>query len=208
MRPTLYFTLGPTNVGKSTILEAAGKIPPVGLIEVGKMLRAKYLEPTSKFYDPDFFKGQAAPTHTAKEAWKLMEDGVEDTIEAGKNILFIDGQPRDVDQCDQVYNCYQSMADRYNVIYLNLFARLETRIARAKKRDTDEAKLKLSMARMENDCIKIYEVLSRVLARNGRILTIVTDHPLFDPTLAAEHLVRNARMTAPAFIGNYTNNVE
>jgi len=205
MRTTIFFVLGPTNVGKSTLLEHAAKIPNVGVVEVGKMMRAKYLDPKSPHYAPDHFKGQAAPTHTANEAWRMMEDGIESAMLHGSTTIFVDGQPRDIQQCDDIYTHFEALADKFNVWYVNLFAQLETRKARAQARDTDPAKLDLSLRRMEGDCVKLYEILARLLARNSKIITLVTDHGSFTPSDAAKQLVSNAGRTRTAYIGNYTN---
>lgn len=203
MRTTLFFVLGPTNVGKSTLLDHAGKIPGVGLVEVGKLMRAKYLDPASPHYAPDYFKGSAAPTHTATEAWKMMQTGIEDAIDVKSHTIFIDGQPRDIDQVDGVFTDYECIADKYNVIYVNLFAKLETRVERANARDKDPAKLSLSMQRMEGDCIKIYEVLTRILLRNGKIITLATDHATFSPSDIAAMLVGQSQRTRASYIGSY-----
>jgi hypothetical protein len=205
MRTTLFFVLGPTNVGKSTLLEHAGRLPGVGLVEVGKLMRAKYLDPKSPHYDPDYFKGSAAPTHTATEAWKMMQTGIDDAIDMGAHTVFIDGQPRDVDQADGVYGDYEIIADKYNVLYVNLFAQLETRVARANARDKDEAKLRLSMQRMEADCIKIYEVISRVLLRGGKIITLATDHSTFSPADTAAMLVSTSLRSRALYLRRYAS---
>ena len=49
---TIY-GIGPTNAGKSTFLRATQRgNPAVGLIEVGKILRAKYPPPTPEHLGP------------------------------------------------------------------------------------------------------------------------------------------------------------
>lgn len=170
----LVFVLGPTNVGKTKLLEAAGRVSTVGLVEVGKLMRAKYLEPSSPHYQPDFFKGQAAPTHTAKEAWMMMVDGIAAAVRAEKTTIFVDGQPRDIEQCDAIQRLYASEPNEIQVTYLNLYASVEARRERAAKRDADPAKLALSMQRMEGDLLKIYEVITRIQSRGGDIVTVDT----------------------------------
>jgi len=167
----IIFVLGPTNSGKTTVLETAGTVGRVHLVEVGKMMRAKYLDPGSLNYNPDYFKGDSSPAHTAIEAFDMMQTGIARGIQAGKDIIFVDGQPRDIKQCDNIFELYERNPNN-RVTYLNLYAPLELRRERAAKRDSDPVKLALSMARMEKDVIKIYEVLCRIMSRGSDIVTV------------------------------------
>jgi adenylate kinase family enzyme len=183
----LIFVMGPTNVGKGTLLAAASKIPHVGLVEVGKMMRAKYLDPKSPFYDPDHFKGQAAPKHTQAEAWQMMLDGIEAAKAAKKLVIFIDGQPRDVEQAQK---CAFEL-EGYDKRFISLHADHDIRLRRAILRDGgDDANkllaklelgkapdpdldhlppaLRLSIQRMTTDYRGQYEVQAK-LALCGRV---------------------------------------
>lgn len=169
-KPTLVFMLGPTNVGKSTILRKAAELHGgVGLVEVGKLMRAKYLEPTSPHYQPDYFKGQGAPMHTAKEAWQMMLDGIAAHEAAKKTWVLIDGQPRDFIQC------YDSMKLPYDKVYVNLYAPLPTRKERAAKRDpVGSDAYKLAERRMLGDVPVIYEILSLLMIHRQPMLSFST----------------------------------
>lgn len=170
--PRLFFVIGPTNAGKGHLLDHLGRQPNIGLVEVGKMFRAKYLDPKSPHYDPDYFKGQAAPTHTAIEAWQMMLDGIRSCLDNGNHTIFVDGQPRDVPQCIQIINQFERSGD-FDVEYIHVYAPEEIRRERAALRDAgDEAKLKLSEARMLGDLVKLYEVLTRLINHGSIINTI------------------------------------
>lgn len=149
----LLFVIGPTNAGKSTFLQKAKAAwPEVGLVEVGKMMRAKY--------PPEHFQGQAAPAHTQVEALQMMMDGIKAAEAAGCPMALIDGQPRDMDQLKLILG----MRDKYMIAFLHLWAPLEERERRARERDKDNpAKLELSLARMKNDPPMIYEIFSTVI---------------------------------------------
>jgi len=92
---TIAFIMGCTCVGKSSFLEYCQSHYPnkVGLVEVGKTLRAKY--------PPEHFKGQAAPEHTKQEAWQICESTVKKHASEGKQLILVDGQPRSTHQVEQ-----------------------------------------------------------------------------------------------------------
>ena len=163
----LVFVIGPTNAGKTTLMDAGRKNPYVGLVEVGKMMRQKY--------PPEHFKGQANPKHTAVEAWQMFLDGIAAAEAANREIVLVDGQPRDDEQCTA------SMLMRQPKAYVNLWASVETREARAKARDgADPAKLALSMARLHGDLPKLYDVMSRVQANGFTVHAVNTEAPGYD----------------------------
>lgn len=175
MRPKLVFVMGATNSGKTTFLEKMAKdYPnPVGLVEVGKMMRAKY--------PPEHFAGQAAPKHTAIEAWSMMTVAVEHCIDGRKRLILIDGQPRDMEQAIGVLDKYYSDTDNLSSVkFLHMWALPDIRIARATNRDGhDVEKLALSIARMHNDPLQLFEILSFLQSRvNPKDLTTVnTEDP-------------------------------
>jgi adenylate kinase family enzyme len=176
----LIFVIGPTNAGKGTFLEAAKRWDDrVGLVEVGKMMRAKYLDPKSPHYDPDHFKGQAAPKHTAVEAWQMMLDGFRACQEQRKTIVLVDGQPRDIEQCERIHQQFEVGVPPtldVTVTYAHIYAPEALRWERAQARDgSDPAKLALSKARLQGDAVGLYEVMTRLIHYRSHVVTLVND---------------------------------
>lgn len=167
---TVIFVIGPTNAGKTTLMDAVKKTPNWGTVEVGRMLRAKY--------PPEFFAGQAAPKHTAVEAWQMCLDGVRDVLLVqGKDVVFVDGQPRDLEQLEKCmhFNDHLQAPEPVKFFFLHLFAARDIREARAKARDQhDPSKLALSMARLDGDVPMNYEILSRLLADKHNVIVVDT----------------------------------
>ena len=180
--PTLIYLLGATNAGKSTFLQRAlAAVPRAHEVEVGKMMRAKYLDPASPHYQPDYFKGQAAPDHTEAEAWQMMLDGIAAAPE-GTEMILIDGQPRSVKQAVAA-----ATMPGHERMFLHLWAPRHVRQARAEARDKDSPeKLRLSLQRMDNDPPVLYEVLSvlEVLGAYPCHLFEREDDPLHPKALA------------------------
>lgn len=160
--PFLVYVIGCTNVGKSTLLNYAAAQPGVGLVEVGKMMRAKY--------PPEHFQGQSNPTHTAAEAWQMYLDGVARHTAAGAQLILIDGQPRDRTQTLEL------LATRgVRRMFLHLWAPEEVRRGRAELRDAGRPDLlELSRRRMLNDPPQVYDVLSRLHASTEIVHTVDT----------------------------------
>jgi hypothetical protein len=179
----LLFVTGATNAGKSTFLAkmASARRDAVGLVEVGKALRKKYGDA--------YFQGQAAPKHTAAEAWQLMVEGIDFLRATGRQVILIDGQPRDIEQADMIYNEYAADPS-YDVEVVNLYCPTWVRRLRAERRDGGDAeKLKLSMARMEGDLPRLYEVLSVVMQHGLNVLTFDTSLPSYDLDEIADALL-------------------
>ena len=128
----------------------------IGCVEVGKMLRKKYLDPESVFYAPDYFKGSAAPEHTEAEAYELMLLGVNQAICEGKRMVLIDGQPRTLGQLSLIKKDFE----RTSVVICHIFATTKVRRARAILRDINRDERLLTDARMQGDLPAIYEVLT------------------------------------------------
>lgn len=173
--PKLFFVMGMTNAGKSTLIDAVKTIPDLGTVEVGRMMRAKY--------PPEHFAGQDAPKHTATEAWQMMLDGID--AHRYKKAIFIDGQPRDVEQATR--SVALAKFHNWDSEYLILAAPHEVRLARAISRDGKDlpetirnalisggpvdlskvpSALELALKRMTNDYKSNYNVLAE-LARHG-----------------------------------------
>ena len=189
----LLFILGATGCGKSTLLKASQETMPnsVGLVEVGKKLRA--------MYPPDYFQGSAAPKHTQQLAMKLCDEGIQECISQGKSIVLIDGQPRNPEQAHIVIEKYASRIDslRYNCRFLHLFATTEKRRERLIKRDGAKPDvLALAMSRLTGDLPALYEVLSILLDFDtSRVLTYNTNNSNYDSENVLRSLMIFARST-------------
>lgn len=176
----LVFVMGCSHAGKSTFLDfaVAKKPAQVGVVTVGAKLRAKYLDPKSPFYKPDFFRGQAAPDHTREEAWSICEEGVRAHAADGKRLVLIDGQPRSI---DQVEACVTRLPEFPRKCYLLLHANILTRTARLVKRFSknerfDEAAaeaMNLGLSRLRGDMETYYTVLAE-LAKHGQRVNVVS----------------------------------
>lgn len=161
--------MGPTCAGKSTLLHATRNQDPesVGLVEVGKMLRAKY--------PPTYFAGQNNPKHTAAEAWNLCEEGVISHREAGKKVVLVDGQPRDI---PQVAMCIERFPDEvYDKEFVLIDAKLEERERRARASRQGEDLEKLAIPRLTNDMIANYQVMVELLKRGETIRVFDMTNP-------------------------------
>ncbi len=155
----ICFVIGCNGTGKTTLMDVVKKdFPAFGTVEVGRMMREKY--------PPSHFAGQSNPAHTATEAWQMLLDGMAKAFVEGKEIVFVDGQPRDI---DQARNCLELWPDAQ---YLHLYASDEVRKNRCRGRDSeDPEKLKLSTARHESDSINNYKVLCLLLENRASIVT-------------------------------------
>lgn len=185
----LVFVMGPTNAGKSTLLDAARNLPDFGLIEVGKMMRAKY--------PPEHFKGQANPKHTAVEAWQMFTDSLAAHTAAGKEYVLVDGQPRDDEQCAA------ALALPNPKMFLNLWAPVAIREARARARDTDPEKLALSLARLHGDLPKLYDLISLLNARSV-VVSADTSASDYSPQMVLDHIRLPECVWALGFTPTYT----
>ena len=137
--------MGATNCGKTTLIDQlSDTFHPV---VVGKVLR--------KMYPPDYFEGQAAPAKTDEIAFNIMCDGIKEAHEKGK-VPLIDGQPRNQVQLE--WCCRDFINNNYDCRIIHLWAPREERVRRAEKRDSDPAKLKLSMDRMDGDVLTLYDL--------------------------------------------------
>lgn len=151
--PIIVCVMGPTCVGKSTLFKHIGEKhnDVSGLVEVGKQMRAKY--------PPDYFKGLNNPKHTAAEAWQMCEIGVNQHLAAGKDYVFVDGQPRDV---DQVHLMLKTFNVPVKFVLMHATAEVCEQRARINRAD-DPANLELALARIRNDRVSYYDVLATLL---------------------------------------------
>ena len=175
MNPTHIFVIGPTNAGKSSVMDAVKQLPngKHATIEIGKALRAKY--------PPEYFAGQSNPKHTAVEAWSLFVQDSHKHTEAGARYIWVDGQPRDLEQAHQILERFRDRP----AVFVHLHARREVRLARAQARDTDPAKLALSMARMDGDIPAIYEILALLNKHHKDVMWCDTESTSPADTVAA-----------------------
>lgn len=168
----LLYVLGMTNAGKSSFLNSMKSTfgERVALVEVGKQMRAKYLDPSSPHYDPDYFKGQAAPEHTQAEAWNMHLDGVRAGALSGAELILVDGQPRDPEQVDMIQqdmigtiHWLEGTEVRFEVSFLLIHCEHAQRVARLSDRfpdaGTDEAQrtgYRLGIERLAHDYQSMY----------------------------------------------------
>ena len=159
----IFFVMGTTCSGKSTFLNLAQEKllgeDVVGLVEVGKMMRAKY--------PPEHFAGQASPEHTRHEAWEMCESSVFELAGYGKRVILVDGQPRDA---EQVHLCRSRFNfPEFETHYILIDAAFAIREHRA-RRDRSGSDLEaLAIPRLENDMKTYFTVLVELLKHNERI---------------------------------------
>lgn len=168
---TVFFVMGPTCSGKSTLLRLLEKRIPedqLGLVEVGKAMRSKY--------PPDYFKGQCNPKHTQEEAWRICEEAVNDHRDAGRSFIVVDGQPRDI---GQVHLCLSRFpfADGFRTEYILLDANLEERERRARATRSGADLETLALPRLTNDMVAYYGVLVELLKFQRRVMVFDTSNP-------------------------------
>lgn len=143
------FVIGATNAGKTTLLDTVKALahPDHATIEIGRRFRAKY--------PPEHFRGESNPKHTADEAWSWFVEEATAHRTMGKRFVWVDGQPRDIPQAEAI------VANGWDIggCYVHLYADESVRIRRAKLRDTDPAKLALSMARINGDLPSLEKII-------------------------------------------------
>lgn len=166
----MVYVIGPTNAGKTTLMDLCAPDERIVTVEVGKWLRAKY--------PPSHFQGQSNPRHTAVEAWSLYLDGLQRGIDDPKcKMIVCDGQPRDIKQTEDVI-----AEGRFYKVFVHLWAPDDVREKRAEARDFDSPEaLALSRARLVNDIPSNYAVLIRLLNAKEKVWTYDTSHPDYSP---------------------------
>jgi ribose 1,5-bisphosphokinase PhnN len=172
-RPLLVFLTGATNSGKTTLMDAARTDRSFGLVEVGRTMRAKYMDPASPFYKPDYFSGEAAPKHTETEAYGMMLQGISSAWGSECDIVLIDGQPRSPGQCTRILRDFAW----WPKVFVNLHAPEDVRRARAEKRDHKNPEaLKLALTRVSGDMEAVNEV-NQMLVNAGQSLLMFGTYP-------------------------------
>ena len=214
MTLSLVFVIGATNAGKSTLINAARELGCC-VVEVGKMMRAKY--------PPEYFKGSAAPEHTDKESWGMLLDGLEQaklqgpgkclkchgagTLTLGevgvevscsvwckgtgkaRHVVFIDGQPRTMLQFERAV----ALEEHYPIAFCHLWAPKAVREERTRVRDAnDPGRLALSLERLEGDLPALYNITVGLQQLREIPHTVWdTSQPTFNPITVIKGLVRS-----------------
>lgn len=162
---TIIHLLGNTCAGKTTIITAMLEFEDVKAVQIGKTLRAKY--------GADYFKGQAAPAHTAVEAMQIYVNEVKAAIAAGFKLILVDGQPRDIKQAHEVMRLWPDQ----RVEYLMVHAEHDVRLERAKAGREPGPDLDLALARMDNDYRNSYSVMVELMLKNElEVNSVDTSH--------------------------------
>ena len=158
--------MGPTCAGKSTMINYMMSLSPtVGAVQIGKMMRAKYGEA--------HFKGQAAPSHTQTEALEMYFTKTQQLINEGKELILIDGQPRDLEQSKIMSESWKT----YNSKFLLITADHDVRENRARKDREPGPNLDLAIARLTNDYKSCYIVIVELIKRGVPITVVDTSDP-------------------------------
>ncbi len=164
-----YFiaVIGATASGKSTFIDFAKKQYPdyFTSINIGQILRAKY--------PPEYFEGQGTLDKTEDEVRKLVEDAVKEFVSSDKQVLLIDGQPRNQDQIEFL----EVLQQRYEIdgtVFVWVSCTDGERERRGSSRSQTQGELELFNSRKIADKISIHNVLFDVLDRENTVITCDT----------------------------------
>ena len=153
-KPLIVSLLGPTNSGKTTIIDHFTTVNPdkfTGVL-IGREMR--------KRYPPEHFQGKAQMADTEAEVLEILWNGVK---AATTPVILVDGQPRNLNQITwmEAHFCRD-----YRWCAVNCYAPRPYRVERAEARDPDPEKLALSMKRMDDDVLTLYEVVETLRSNN------------------------------------------
>lgn len=164
MSSSVLHFMGPTCAGKSTIINALlAKAPElVYAVQIGKALRAKYGE--------GYFQGQAAPEKTRQEAIDMYRELIADAIEQGYEVIVIDGQPRDLEQAQEMIASHKTHRSDFWLIH----ASHDVREQRARAGRAPGPDLELAVARLTNDYKNNYIVMTELISAGVQIDVIDT----------------------------------
>lgn len=153
----LVFVIGPTNSGKTTLVESLRKESlGASSIHVGRLLREKH--------PPEFFEGQGNPPHVHKEAMRLLFEQLrEKLLSPAVDVIYIDGQPRTVEQVEAIEDFVVAWGQPLRLTYLVLNADDETIRRRAASRDASQAAIELSIKRITNDKCDLHDVIHHLM---------------------------------------------
>lgn len=169
-----YYVLGTTCAGKDYMMEQTQQQLPhlVGLVQVGKEMRRRY--------PPGHFQGQGAPEHTEVEALSIYKEQLAEAEAQGYKHIFIAGQPRRISQIEQTVLTHPGKV-------LWVYADDSTLRERAGKRG-DAATVQLSLDRITNDKVALFDVLFHLMEENVEIIPIHTS----DVTIWIRNLIYGA----------------
>lgn len=163
----IFYITGPTCSGKTILVERVKQIykDDVGLIQVGKALREKYLA--------SLFQGQANPANTKDEALEMYHDFLAKQEAEDPLFILVDGQPRD----DQISALMESSPRPKRFIHLD--ASVENRRKRIESRfAATTAGYDLATRRLDNDRITSYDTLMQMLKFDLKIQIIDTNREI------------------------------
>lgn len=174
---TILHLMGPSCAGKSTLIKRLLALEPqkIGAVEVGKILTAKYGEA--------YFKGQAAPEKTQKEAWDIYTESVEEFAKQGKRLILVDGQPRDLLQAQQVEGLWRHP---HNACFALIHASHDVRESRCRADRSRDVKARLK--RISNDYRNCYTVMAELLRQN-QVIRVFDTSDMRDAAALAEQII-------------------
>lgn len=162
----IYYVTGVTCAGKDTMMERAADLYPnlVGLVQVGKEFRRRY--------PPGYFKGKGAMQSTEAEALEIFNQQLEAV--KNKKIIFVSSQPRLVSQISFTVGKHPGTIVWMNVSEETLLKRLERRFP------NDPESIGLSMKRLSNDRIDLYDVIFNLMKLDIPFITFDGDFESVD----------------------------
>lgn len=155
-----FFIMGLTCVGKDYFIEKACEMYPhlFGAVQVGKELR--------KRYPPEHFQGLGAAPATRKEAIDIYKEQWQLNKVIGKKYILVSGQPRERMQVEQVMAFASGP-----VIWMTTSQ--EIILERLKQRFKDDpSSMKLSLDRIVNDKVQLYDTIFELLTCGHIIKTL------------------------------------
>jgi hypothetical protein len=159
-----FYLMGITCTGKDYFIERAMQRHPTlfGCVQVGKEFRRRYTA--------SHFQGSAAPDHTEREAIEIFEEQHEQAVKDGFKYILVSGQPR---RLSQIEPCL-TFSKGGTIIFMRtphetILERLSIRF------ENDKEGYDLSMQRLVNDKIQLYDVIFELLDRQIEFRTLDTD---------------------------------
>lgn len=192
MTKIILHLMGATCSGKTTIINKLLSLSDeVAAIQVGKVLREKYGE--------DYFKGQAAPAHTADETEQIYKHGLAKAVKAGKKLIVIDGQPRDERQVAMCLDTCSQYSGEYQLSFTVVHASHAVREERARSGRKPGPDLDLALARLNNDYKNFYDAVIPLL-HNMVPIGLVTTLNNFDLQGWTQGLITHVGATPNLFL--------
>jgi hypothetical protein len=129
-----------------------------------------------------------APAHTQTEAWELLISGISEHRSAGRKLILVDGQPRDLEQAKKFVAMVREDQNAL-VLPVLLHASAEIREKRCRGRSQSEAELDLCLRRLVNDPSPTLDVLAFLAFHGIETLYVTSDGPGYDPVILASMLL-------------------